>query len=452
MVELKIPEFLKFRPSSFSRTTRNNMLQDDSISSESGNLFQYMNGLNGLFSTKFAKDIFENKALKTHDEKRLCKKYYRENSLIYSSIRTKRDLLLGDGRKIITENMTLKTFLQESFLETSNWTFAEEIAIEEAIVTGDGYIERLQGDKTIRYQPIFNSEDIYIDYDYEKQEVKRYIQRIYTKNNSVGKDVKQFTIWTPYGIESIYGYDLGRDNIIHFKRGNDIYGVYGRSDIAPTLNDLRILDVIERSVAVISKYKAIPKFSLSAEDSEESPLDEDEMTEIRRALQDATDYENAITSRKLSRTDLSYAGKDINLQPYIDYLKRKITISMAPEFLIHGQEVNRATSKEQKQTWFLRISSERYPFEIIATSELTYAVNFLSSYLNLGPVLKFKYEYGDFDIELPEERHQRIVSDFQSGIMTLQEARNEKEYREIPGTDLFSWELPSTGGDNGGPQ
>ena len=412
---------------------------------ESSNVFNYMGWKNGTTTSKFVRDIISNKERKTHEEKLECKKAYRDNALIYSAIRTFKDIIKGDRSRIDTRNDILKKYIEDKFLNTTGFLDAEDVAIEEAITTGDGYIEEVKGETLIEYRPIYNTEDMYIDYDYETDEVKRYIMRVYGVNMKK-EGVGTHTIYTPYGIETVIGYELSKESIIHYKFGNDVYGVYGRSPIAPTLNDVDILKKIERAVAIIAMYKAVPKKILMPDSAdEEDSFSPGEITQIEDLLRNSTDFENPIIDKRIAELDLSNGGKDVNMQPYIDYLKRKITVAMAPEFLIHGEEVNRATSREQKQTYYLRVAATRRPFEITTTKALREGVNHMlaDNKFKKDLIGVFTYEYGDFDIELPQERQERLLQNWNDGAMTLKELRAELDLQEIEGTDVFKWEVTS---------
>ena len=168
---------------------------------------------NASTSSKFVRDIVTDRIRKTHDEKKECKDAYRDNALVYSSVRTFKDIIKGDASWIDARNEALKKYVEEKFLITSGFYDAEDVAIEEAVVTGDGYVEEVKGEKTIQYKPIYNSEDIYIDYDYETDEVKRYVMRIYGLDQK-RKGAQSFTLHTPYGIETVIGIELDKESNI----------------------------------------------------------------------------------------------------------------------------------------------------------------------------------------------------------------------------------------------
>ena len=393
----------------------------------------------GALDSKFARDIFTRKRRTIHEEMELCKEAYRENSLVHTSVETMTDLIKGDGFFIDTKNELLKRQLENKGFLQSGYSEAADVAVREAVITGNGYIEAIRDEKgNIRkFLPFVNSEDIFIDYNYESGKITRYVQRTYLQPTQAKK--KPVSIRTPYGIETVIGNIISPENIIHIKLGNAAWGVYGRSDIVSILDDLRILETIERSIAVIAKYKAIPKKALMIEKREgETPLNEKELIMLAEFLRNQSDYENPILNRKLEALDLSSGGSEIRMEGYIDYLKRKITISMAPEFLIHGQEVNRATSREQKQTYFLRIASKRAMIEPTLTKALISYVMGLNNKLLIG---EFKFKFGEFDVILPEEKEQRVQERWQKGLITLKEARQLLGLEELEGTDYFITEL-----------
>ena len=134
---------------------------------------------------------------------RLCKEAYRETALVHASVETMVDLIKGEKNIINTKNLILKKFLEEKHLEESGFNEAEDVCIREAVTTGNGYIELvLNKDGSIRkYLPVFNSEDIYIDYNYETDEVIRYIQKIYLERDMSQKEKSKYSvsIRTPFG-------------------------------------------------------------------------------------------------------------------------------------------------------------------------------------------------------------------------------------------------------------
>lgn len=418
------------------------VIQLDNLSKESGNVFDYLaRATGGNYSTnKFARDIYTRQRLDTHEEKKRCEEAYRENSFIQKGVNTLKNIILGDNPTLKTNAVQIKEFFEDTYYESSGLRDALDIAVQKAITSGDGFIEEVGEGKNIKYCPIFNSEDVYIDYDYQEDKVKRYILKLHQLDKKI-EGAETFTLRTPYGIETVYGFELDKDRIIHLRYGISPYGVYGRSSLASALNDIEILDVVERSMAVMSKYKAIPRMLLYNDD-QENPLQAEDITNIVETLKTSSDFENPILNKKLESLDLSSGGKEINLQPFIDYLKRKITIILVPEFIIHGENVNRSTSKEQRQEFYLEISAIRKNFQGVLTKALRKSLRPYLEYFTIADS-SFTFEFGEYDIEFPEDKVINITNLWEKGILTLKEVREELGYEQIEGVDIFKWETGS---------
>ena len=57
----------------------------------------------------------------------------------------------------------------------------------------------------------------------------------------------------------IYGIPINKEKMIHFKLNIGVTGVYGQSYLASAINDNLILQELERSIAILAKYKAVPR-------------------------------------------------------------------------------------------------------------------------------------------------------------------------------------------------
>ena len=415
-----------------------------SIAKESTtNLYDKLRNAFGSSDSKFAKDIFTLKKKDMHQEFREAKLAYFNNALVHAAVDKKVNIILGDNREIETLNKVMKKFLEDQYMPKKGFDESVVSAVTDAIATGNGYIEKaLDGSgKVVRYIPFFNAEDMYILYDFEKDVVTGYVQRLLTGERSKGKqdkNAKNHTVWTPEGFITVYGKFIPKKNIIHLKYKNNVFGVYGRSDVCATLNAIEILEVIERAIAVIAKYKAVPKKALVRKADEHNDLPSDpEMKEISKKLKQMSDFENPILPGLWEVLDLSDGGKDIRLEGYIDYLKRSITISMAPEFLIHGESTNRATSKEQKQLYFIEIEADRKPFELILTKELKTQMEKTGRKALQG---EFTYRFGNFDILLTEEKENITLTRWNDGLLTLNETRKILGLPPVEDVDVFKWE------------
>ena len=414
-----------------------------SVKESTSNFFQKFGNAFASTDSKFARDIFTRKRKDMHQEFREAKLAYFNNALVHAAVDKKVNIILGDNREIETLNPVLKKFLEDQYMPKKGFDESVVSAVTDAIATGNGYIEKALDPKgkVVRYIPFFNAEDMYIDYDFQKDIIKGYVQRVLTgsrEKSEINKKARTHTIWTPEGWITVHGVYIAKNKIIHLKYKNNVFGVYGRSDVCAALNSIEILEVMERALAVIAKYKAVPKKALVRKADEFNDLPSDpEMIDISKKLKQMSDFENPLLPGGWEVLDLSDGGKDIRLEGYIDHLKRTITISMAPEFLIHGESTNRATSKEQKQLYFIEIEADRKPFELIFTKELKAQME-----LSKRPALQgeFKYTFGNFDILLTEEKESITLTRWNDGLLTLNETRVELGLPPVADVDVFKWE------------
>jgi len=171
---------------------------------------------------KMAKDIFSETSLTIHQEKARSKKAYKDNSYLQTSVNNLVNVIEGECPEIFSENQIIKKYAKK-WSKFSNWKKAKKEAIQEAIITGDGYIRKIVGNLgNFKYQHIENSEDMYIEYDWEKEQPKRFIRRYYyTQAQAKNLGLKAFTLKTSEGVKTIFGVEYSPDEIIHFKFGNN---------------------------------------------------------------------------------------------------------------------------------------------------------------------------------------------------------------------------------------
>ena len=423
-----------------------------------GNINSHSNFLDLFFTTdKFAKDIFTRHSLSIHEEKRRAKKWYYEHALVHKGCNSLKNLIFGGEIRPISDNISFNSFISKRILQDKKLSESVEIAVQEAITTGDGYIEILKGEKDFKFAPIYNSEDMYIDYDYEQDQVKRYILRVDKQQGKLYSNIQTHTIHTPRGTESITGIEIEKDRIIHLPLNHNRYGVYGFSPTVSAHDLLRILDTIERSIAVISRYRAVPKKALfqKRHDPTEAKWNEKEQKAVSTKLSQQQDFEMPVFNSELGEIDLSFGGKDIKLEGYIDYLKRNITIAYVPEYIIHGENVNRSTSDSQQKEFHLELQSIRNPWEEVITNsvkKLLYEYKNVMGLKNITIPPDFEFKFGEYNFELPEQKRERVLRMWNSGLITLSEARKELELEYVEGVDLFRWELESPSNLSGGQQ
>jgi hypothetical protein len=400
---------------------------------------------------KMAKDIFSELNLTIHEEKARCKKAYRENSYLQTAVNNLVNVIMGDCPEIFSENQIIYRYAKK-WQRFSKHKKAIREGINEAVTTGDGYVKKIKGNLgNFKYQHIENSEDMYIDYDWEKEQPKRYIRRYYYTQAQAKKiGLKAFTLKTSEGVRTIFGVEYSPDEIIHFKFGNHYERQYGRSPIASVLNDVSIMNRIERSIAVIAMFKAVPQKILTPKQTsnEINNWTSQQIKLIEGQLKSQKDYESSIVGTPMDSLNVTDSGQLIDLNGYLDYFKRKISICLSPEFIVHGELVNRNTSSEQKQFFYLSVVSLREEFIDEIEESLEGLSKSLQTLRDKGinvPNATFEFVWGDYDVELREEKNQRILSEITNGLITLNEYREQMGYE--PDEEIgnhYLWELRPT--------
>lgn len=437
----------------FNAVNENKVLKESnaSVQDQLNNLvqgFEYF-GLN----YKYAQDVFTERTYTLHEEKAKTKKAYKDNSYIQMGVNYLLNIVMGDNPRIVSKDESLTLY-------SARWMFFSEYmkevrsAMKEAIITGDGYVQKIKGDKgSFKYINIDNSEDMYIEFDYKNNRVKRYIQRVYyTEANAKKIKLDTFTISTPRGVETINGIEYNPDEIIHFKFMDNIWGVYGRSPIAAVLNDVRIIDQMERALSVIARYKAIPKKVIMPDtNDEDGVLGDKEVEKVKKVLTNLQDFESPVIGTKLTSINLTDGGQAFDMKPYLDYFKQKISVVLTPQFIANGEIVNRATSQEEKQLYFLSISAIRKEFlpilEETSREGIVASLKVLDDEGVNTPKARFAFVFGRYDVELREEKTERMQKEWNDGMITLDEYRLENDYvSDEEFGNLYKWETDAGSG------
>lgn len=415
--------------------TDNQQKESLSVQDQLNDLMQRVGGPYGV-SFKLAQDIFSDKKLTVHQEKAKCKKAYNENGHLQKAVNNLVNTIEGQNPHVESENQVIKDYAKE-WNRFSNFGRAGREARQEAIITGDGYVHILRGKNgSIKYKHIENSEDMYIDWNHKENRPNRYIRRLYyTEAQAKKLGISAFTLDTPYGKETIYGIEYSPDEIIRFKFMYHSFGIYGRSPIASVLSDIDIIKRIERSIAVISMFKAIPQKILFPKQQGESTntWNDPQIKNIQQQLKNQQDFESSIIGTPVESLNVTDSGQIIELTGYLDYFKRKVSISLSPEFIIHGENVNRSTSSDQKGLFYLDVSSIRGYFEDTTNNALQEGLN--ASLENLRqkgvnlPNARFWWEWGTFDVEVREEKNQRLLNEWKNGLIPHNEYRQQMGYK-----------------------
>ena len=403
---------------------------------------------------KYAQDMYSETTLTIHQEKAKCKKAFSDNTFIQKGIGQLLNVIFGDDPHFVSTNMTLMGYTKK-WAFFSGWLAEMKKGAKQALTTGDGYVRKIKGSLgSFKYKNIENSEDMYIDWNYEEERPNRYIERVYATQANAEEiktpEYKTFTLKTPLGTETINGIEYSPDEIIHIQFGENVWGVYGRGAPAAALDDIDILNQMERSAAVIAKYKAVPKKMIFPDTtSEEEVMDDKSVLRVKKVLQEMKDYESPVVGAKFAALNLTDGGQAIDLTPYFDYFKRKISIIVSPEFIIHGELVNRSTSVEQKQMFFLDVCAIRSGFigviDESSNEGIIASLKVLEEKGMIIPKASFKFTWGEYDVELRVEKTERIQGEWNNGMIQLNEYREQMGYQldETFGP-AYKWELTSS--------
>lgn len=402
----------------------------------------------------FLSDIYLDRVLTPHEEMYECEKMYRENAFITSVVELLKDIIIGRELTVETEDDATREFYEKWF-RTSGYYRALGEAIENFIKCGNGYIQILRGletgipKKALAIPRVWN---IWIlkEKDENGNERLRYIEEL--PRYSKGEGVKNFTVY--YEKDSTYKKRIRgieyKNYIQHFKWGISHVSLYGRSPLASALSDGKILREIERAMAVIARYKAIPRKVINITNPDGTPVESTEINEIIEYWNSLSDLENpVIGGKKVELQDLSYSGRELNFQVMIDYLKRKITTAFAPDFYVHGDVTTYAVALEQKNLFYLRVMALRRMIEE-QINELLEEIRIKNNSLprskrghNWILLHPAKVKFGEFDFETKEEERALALNLWNAGLITLNETRvmlGLDTIKEDFG-DAYKWEL-----------
>lgn len=393
-----------------------------------------LNGGNiGGFRAKFISDIYKERVLYPHEEMAIAKKAFRYNAYVASAVTMRGRFITGGSIKVQSEDKGTENYLNQQLIETGLGSYADQLGTD-ITAGGNFYCERIYKDGQIRYyEYIPYYERMYADLDMGTGIVKQWLQEIPEKLYGIKYD----TI-TYFGDRkrTVKGRLIEKNKLFQIKLGVAEIPCYGRGAVCSVINDVEILLEIERAMAVIARYKAIPR-KLIMLDRADDVNGGKNAAYYSQQISQLADEENPIVPELMQVADLSYNGKDLNTQPILDYLKKKITVALAPSYILHGDETNYAVSHDQKESWILTFNTER---DIIAKqikTELQILANSQGK-----PIKDFEVVFGDFDLGQYQYRNEQAEQLYNAGLITLNEAREmigkdpDKEIGDFYKTDI----------------
>lgn len=426
------------------------------------NRFKERRSVVGSYQT-FDKDIYRQTFMSPHQEMEFAVKMFNRNSLANAGVKTMKDFIKGGEIRVKSLDEASRKKAQEYLQDLDIDIWLDEL-IENTIKTGNGYLElefsENNNDIVTKVYPICDSSRIYINCDEYGKPVKTkklidvggeqqltevfntdeyYIQRIdpqYKTWNARFYSLK-YQFGSMFSQFQIYGIPMPKENVLHIKLGIGDIGVYGRSDLASTINDFETLEQIERSIAIIAKHKAVPRDILTY-GSDENPATDDELNDFIIYLESLQKDESAIINKPVKRETLSYAGQDINLDYMIKHIKNKLTAGLAPEFALGmGGNSNKSTSQLTLLSYILSIYSKRKLILKPIQDKI------LKPFIQRMGLQDCWLEFGELDFETKSEKTNRVAALWTQNGITLNELRYETGFPVLEAGNVFfsQWQV-----------
>ncbi len=390
-------------------------------------------------------DIYQQRAMTPHQMMEEINIAYDSNPIFRSAVDTAADFIYGG-------DITFKS--DDKFTEERGNAYIKAIGlnnwilqvIRETIKSGNGWVEMDFNPLTNlpqKFYPQADSSRWYVNCDmhgdptkkkelvqnpdggWEQKEVDNldefYIQRInpgikyrrakwYNISYHLDQKFRQFRI---------YGIPVHKEKMIHFRLNIGTTGVYGQSYLASAINDNLILQELEKSIAIMAKYKAVPRKIITYGDKD-NPATGEELDDFIIYLESLQRDEDPLVNKPIKTEDLSYAGKEIRLEYMLDHIRKKLTSGVVPDFLTgFGTDVNRATAQVQLISYILSIYSKRRAF--LHTMEEVLIRPWLEREgLEIGHL-----EFNELDFETKAEKTARVMQLWTSNLSTLNECLDE---------------------------
>lgn len=368
----------------------------------------------GAFNSNILQDIYGEKLMTPHEEMLECRRFYDTNTNVVSAVNAASKIIMGNNISVEANKTTIR-FFEEMFEETKFVDSLKE-SVENFKLMGNGYMEKLKNIYTGdvgNFTAITRPANMYLDVQNGK--LIRYI--FYMPENLHSKDIKNFTITYMGYRRTIRGIEMPPERIVHIKEGMGSYSEYGRGPLASASSDSKIMREIERSWAIIAKYKAVGKKIMRFTDSEGNDISDTQRRNQIEFMRETDDYENIVVNRKVEIQDLDYGGAEVNMQPCVDHLKTKSTGALIPSFYIYADATRYQTSGDQKDIFMLQVINDR--------DTISRMVNPLLRKIALmnGLDIKVKLKFGKFSFMSEQENIKKLKDEWDAHAITLNEYR-----------------------------
>ncbi len=403
----------------------------------------------------FGTDIFGEEEMTPHTEMFRVREMIDNNAFVASGLSTYQSIFLGDELTVESSDDRTREWFNDEWLPESGLVEAISNggAGEHYKGIGNAYYHVKRGEATgmpKKFELIAKPENMWIRKNPDGS-VKDYIlevDRSIQGDEHEGKDVDTYLLsYGGYEKESVFGIQFDKKEIVHVPQGQHQVPPYGRSDLASASSDEKILREIERSYAVIARHKQVPKkiFQFYQEvQGDKQPINQEDWEEdIKPRIKNLRDTDNLLLNGiNVDKEDYNYSGQDIKMQETIDYLKRKITSPVLPQFMMHGDMTTQAVSNDQLAVFFQEVRGDRHThiqaFKPVLREVVENApVQGLSSDVTLS--------FGDLELATESSKKEKALEQWNKGVLTLNEVRDKLELPEDTEfeEDPYKWEVQS---------
>lgn len=391
----------------------------------------------------FLRDIFQEEKLTPHKEFERVREMRQQNAFVETAVATVRDLIMGKHQRVVSEDEDTQEFFNEQWDARQSMIEAMRNSIDDFVAYFNGYAEII-GPRTDPdgFKAFTRPERMWIVND-DDGRTRGYVQEVPKRFIGANSDLD----WIKVGYgrsnklnqQSIRGVMFEEDEVIHMKGSPGPIEDYGRSRLASAISDHKILKEIERSMAIFARFKSVPKKAIGITDSDGQPLSQKEFDKLVRDWNRTGDFENFLTNgRQFDINDMDYADAQARFEPMVNYLKRKITSVLGPEFYFHGETTTHAVSHSQQATFFLQVQGWRdqilKPWNRVL-QEVAEARGLASD---------VHWEFGPFDFETDSMKREKALKAWNGGLITNNEARQlaglDPAADENIG-DAYKWEV-----------
>ena len=409
-------------------------VKKETIGSSAMSQFRHFIGGTGFLFDKL--DVFEEQYIDLHTEMDGAVWIYKNFPSVTNSVEIFTDAVLGDHLSVETDDEETRIYFENHELPKLKKSLRE--AVENCVITGNGYIEVLRTSIGIplKYKPIPRSQDMYIGFS-AGYDVDFYVYEMPGYKKEHEKDKEGYTVLLENGRQkTVYGIRFEPDEIIHLSYGVSELPVYGRSALASGYNIAKIMKEVLRNIAVISRYKSVAQHFITPKEPDGTEMAPNVLGKIIDEVKRLKPSQNLVSDKNFEITSLAYTGKHESMDAFIQYMDKQISNTLAPSFYTHGDVTNYAVAKEQKATYYLKIQAFR--------DQICEPINKIFKEIAKAKKLdeNVKIDFGQFDFQTFEDERREILEKWRAGLITMGEAQEELGYpRDEELGDYYHFDL-----------